>query len=121
MMCRYTGRYIEDETEQVKAAIEDILTTRKGSRVLNREYGCELFDYMDGSGSKIDIYRSIVEAISKYEPRLKLTNTQIHTDADGKLHLRLSGDIELDGSQMAVNKLVNHQMVLDISKSKSKA
>ena len=109
MMCKHTGKYISDETEQVKASILDILTTRRGSRVLDREYGCELFDFIDSSKSKIDYYRSIVEALTEYEPRLRISETKLFTNESGKLVVQISGDLNIDSG---VNKLVNYQMIM---------
>lgn len=109
MMCKHTGKYISDELEQVKASILDILTTRKGARVLDREYGSDLFDFIDSSSSKMDYYRAIVEAITEYEPRLRLSETKLFTNDAGKLVVQISGDLNIDSG---ANKLVNYQMIM---------
>lgn len=45
-MDRNTGKKL-DETAHIKQSIADILQTPKGSRVMRREYGSQLFELLD--------------------------------------------------------------------------
>lgn len=69
IICPRTGKLIEDSIEALKISLTDILTTPLGSRVLRRDYGCRLFDYIDSPmENDIFIYEAITEAIARHEP-----------------------------------------------------
>lgn len=59
--------------DSIKQAIRNILTTRKGTRLFNSEFGSDihkyLFDHMD-SVTEFNILSEVVKAINLWEPRV---------------------------------------------------
>ncbi|MFK7827914.1 MAG: GPW/gp25 family protein [Oligoflexales bacterium] len=91
MMCSVTGRFISDELEQVKRSIHDVLTTPKGSRCMNREYGSRLFDLVDEPINKIDIYAAVTEAIERYVTRFVIKKVICTAPTPGALEIEIEG------------------------------
>lgn len=92
MMHPETGKYIDSPVEQVRVSLVDILTTRKGTLVGNREYGSELLNFVDGPmNNKIDMHRVILEAVDKYEPRIKINSVEIEFVENNVLQVVLRG------------------------------
>jgi phage baseplate assembly protein W len=101
LMSRITGKDIYD-TEHLMQSIVDILTTPKGSRVMRREYGSNLYKLLDKNITHsliTDLYAETLVALSIWEPRIKVS--QVSLDAtkwtEGKLILDLFGYHYLDG------------------------
>ncbi|MGR3436185.1 MAG: GPW/gp25 family protein [Shimia sp.] len=91
-MDRHTGRAIGGDAHLAQSVL-DILTTPRGSLVMQREYGSDLPALLDQpiNGSTIvDLYQATAEAIDRWEPRLDLARIRV---ADAKSTGRL--DIEL--------------------------
>lgn len=79
LMSRTSGKPISDR-DHLTQSIIDILTTPKGTRVGIRDYGCTLFYLLDRGLTPVvvaQMYGSISEAISLWEPRLKLASIAI--------------------------------------------
>ncbi|SET16238.1 GPW/gp25 family protein [[Clostridium] polysaccharolyticum] len=76
-----TSSYEED----IKEAIWIIVMTKKGERVRNPEFGCEIHNYVFASmniQTLAEMERSVEEALLMWEPRI--INTQVHIELDKK-------------------------------------
>lgn len=62
-------------TDSVKQSIKNILTTRKGTRLFNSEFGSNihqyLFDLMD-EVTAFNILNEVVQAVETWEPRVQV-------------------------------------------------
>lgn len=78
----------------LKQSITNILTTPRGSRIMRREYGSNLFNRIDNpiNGELIaNIYSDVVEAIFNFEPRFEVSNITVDSVLPGKIILSLEG------------------------------
>lgn len=75
-MCRHTGKAISGE-ESVVQSVNDILTTPKGSRVMLREYGSDLYKLVGSNADAQDIRYEVADAIDKWEPRFVFKNVRL--------------------------------------------
>lgn len=94
--------------DHLRQSIRDILTTRRGTRVMCRDYGSRLPDLVDrpmNPALRMDIYAATAEALSRWEPRFRLSEVRV-TDAEpGKLTLHLQGDYLPDGATIVISDL----------------
>ena len=95
---RHTGRKIEGAAHLAQSIL-DILTTPKGTLVMQRDYGSDLPDVIDqplNGETLIDAYQATAEALDLWEPRIDLARIQVVdtragyaefelTDADGNV------------------------------------
>lgn len=101
---RHTGKRL-DGIEHLKQSIRDILSTPIGTRVGRRDYGSELFDYVDRplNGALIaDIAGACAKAIGRWEPRFLLKRVFVDKVASGQLEITLAGrtsgvELTIDG------------------------
>ena len=93
-MNRETGAAI-GELDHIAQCIDDILTTRIGSRVMRREYGSllpELVDHPSNDFTRLRVYAGVVMALMRWEPRIRLSRVQLHMDTlDGQAQLDIEG------------------------------
>lgn len=69
-----TGKRLSGDAH-LRQSITDILTTPIGSRVMRREYGSRIFELIDNpvnQGLVIDVIQAAAEALSRWEPRIKV-------------------------------------------------
>ena len=74
-----TGKALDGQ-QHLQQSIRDILTTPKGSRVMRRDYGSELFNLIDAPFNqdlKVEMIASIAEALDEWEPRVHLQSVSI--------------------------------------------
>lgn len=67
-------------SDHLQQSINDILTTRLGSRVMRPLYGSKLPELLDkpfNEDTKIDMIAATADAINTWEPRLKITSVII--------------------------------------------
>lgn len=94
---RATGRAIAYASdEHLEQSVGDILTTPIGSEAMLRDYGAALADLVDqpaNPGLRIRIYAAAVNALRRWEPRLRLTKMTLEAvaSAPGRFILRLQG------------------------------
>jgi phage baseplate assembly protein W len=72
-MSNTTGKALDD-VEHILQSVADILSTPVGSRVARRDYGSLIFELIDkplNAGTSINISAASIEAIDKWEPRVK--------------------------------------------------
>jgi len=77
-----TGKSIT-EMERIRRSIRDIILTPVGSRVLKRDYGSHLIRLLDApinSSLRVSVAESVISAIRKWEPRVKVTRVEITGD-----------------------------------------
>lgn len=66
--------------DHIKQSITDILTTPIGSRIMLPEYGSRLFQLIDApisSGLVLDVKSAVIEAIHKWEPRVRVISIEL--------------------------------------------
>lgn len=91
-----TGRMqMSDYEEDIQEAIGIILRTRKGERVMQPEFGCDICDYVFASVNYTTICameKAVLEAIKIWEPRVIEVAVKIHLEAQesGKLYIAVS-------------------------------
>ena len=76
--------------EHVYQSLRDILTTPKGSRVMRRYYGSDLFSLVDkpmNLSTKMDIMAATADAIERWETRIQLTQVNVSVTSDGAVTL----------------------------------
>ena len=107
-----TGR-ARSGIDHLRASIQDILTTPVGSRVMRREYGSRLFELVDNNLNALtlaQIYAATADALSKWEPRLKVTRVSATSAAAdlalGKVSLTLEGEYLPDGESIKMEGIV---------------
>lgn len=93
-MSAATGRAIDGEAH-LRQSIADILTTPIGTRVMRRDYGSllpELIDQPFNGATRVRVYGATATAISRWEPRLRLTRVQLEPgEMPGSFVLDLEG------------------------------
>ena len=94
-MDRENGRLIGG-TDHLRQSIRDILTTTKGERLICRDYGANLIDYLDQPLTDhltLEIMSAVANALHAFEPRLTLTKVGLvaRDSPSGRLTLRLEG------------------------------
>lgn len=107
-MDKHTGLAIEG-LEHLRQSIEDILTTPKGSRVMNREYGSDLFTLVDNPYSQVlvgDITMAVSQALLRWEPRFELQSVAVDTLSAGVISLDISGIYLQQGKPVTLEGIV---------------
>lgn len=72
------------DIEDIKQCIHTILMTRPGSDPLRPHFGCGIFDDIDKPVNSIvpSIKKKIVDALSKYEPRIEIIKIIVDKHGD---------------------------------------
>lgn len=102
-MNKATGRALSD-IEHIEQSVVDILTTPIGSRVERHEYGSlvpDLIDQPTNDYTRMLIQAACVMAITRWEPRLSLTNLTFNVGTGenaGKTVVDFEAD-RVDGSR----------------------
>jgi phage baseplate assembly protein W len=107
-MDKQTGRAISG-LAHLKQSIEDILTTPKGSRVMRREYGSDLFSLVDQPYSQMmvgDITMAVSQALLRWEPRFELQSVAVSKVESGAVTLDISGIYLLNGEALTLDGIV---------------
>ena len=107
-MDKNTGQAISG-LAHLKQSIEDILTTPKGSRVMRRDYGSDLFSLVDQPYSQImvgDITMAVSQALLRWEPRFELESVAVAKIDNGKVTLDISGKYLLNGETLTLDGIV---------------
>lgn len=93
-MDRNTGKPL-DGWAHVVQSLADLFTTRVLTRVMRRDFGCDLMDLIDSPMSPvtlIDFFAAAAKAIGDFEPRFKVTQMSVaDATADGHLTIDCSG------------------------------
>ncbi len=95
-MSRYSGGYLSG-LEHLRQCIIDLLTTRPGTRVMRREYGCHVWRWVDKPMNPTVfafMIHEIATALDKWEPRYRLTQCDVEkVDEQGRVSFLLQGEV----------------------------
>lgn len=101
-MSRDNGRPVADKLAAIRQSLHDIFTTPIGSRIQRREYGSYLFALINAPmnpANRLRLAAALVDAATRWEPRVTLESAIIEVGMDGKTVLnyraRLLDDAEL--------------------------
>jgi phage baseplate assembly protein W len=93
----------------LEQSIRDILLTPKGSRVMLRDYGSDLFALIDqplNESTKMAITAATVGALSTWEPRIQVQSVTVTSDpASGSISISLTATYLPDGQTIAIEGL----------------
>lgn len=95
--------------DHLRQSITDILTTPIGSRVMRREYGSRLFELVDAPMNRstmMDLMAATVDALERWEPRVRVTKVTPSVDANGVVSIGLQGEYLPDGQMIAIDGIV---------------
>ena len=90
-----TGKFVmADSEEDIRQSIYIILMTRMKERAMLPDFGCNLHEYIfevPDSEFEIEIGNEIIEALTKYEPRI--INVEVRVDTknltDGMIYINI--------------------------------
>lgn len=88
-----TGGALTD-IDHIRQSVRDILVTPVGSRLARREYGSLMADLIDegqNEVTKLRVMAATYSALSRWEPRIRLTGITTETSMDGKMVVNLTG------------------------------
>jgi hypothetical protein len=103
-----TGKPLSGEAH-LRQSIVDILTTPVGSRVMRREYGSMLYRLVDAPLTPallVQIYAATVDALTKWEPRIRVTRVQAETADSGHVSLTITARRLVDGRAVTLEGIV---------------
>lgn len=92
-MNRETGKWISGRAH-LRQSIRDILTTTRGERLIRRDYGSNVFAYIDQpltDALTLEIMAEVANAVHDFEPRIGLTKVAVAAADPGHLTLKLEG------------------------------
>ena len=103
-----------DGLDHLRQSVRDILMTPIGSRVMRRDYGSGLFDLIDQNLTPLtiaQIYAATVDALRKWEPRLRVTRVQAQAVAEdlgheGRVEIILEANYLPDGRDIRLDGVV---------------
>ncbi|AGN34129.1 GPW/gp25 family protein [Vibrio fluvialis] len=110
-MDRRTGRKLSG-IAHLRQSVEDILTTRIGSRVMRRSYGSELPNLIDepyNANTRMDMIAATADALARWETRFNVTSVDLtHTYQNGKakVEIDVAGDYLPDGTSIKLEGIV---------------
>lgn len=107
-MNRETGKVLSGR-DHLEQSVADILTTPIGSRVMNREYGSRLFELVDtpvNELTKPDFFAATIEALARWEPRLRVTRVTCVATEPGKIEIGVDGVDVISGNDVSIEGIV---------------
>lgn len=93
----------------LRQSVADVLATPIGSRVMRREYGSRLPSLLDAPVSPAWAARcraAAVEALDRWEPRLRVLGVEVRAAAPGRVVVSVSGVHLPDARAVAVEVAV---------------
>lgn len=93
---RTTGRRLGGD-DHLRQSLQDLLTTPLGTRVMRREYGCNLPALIDAPTNPhlaVDVFMAVAEAVGRWEPRIRLERIRFEPAGPGGLVVTLDGVVE---------------------------
>jgi uncharacterized protein len=92
--------------DHLRQSIRDILCTPIGTRVMRRDYGSRLYQLVDAPMNRstlLELYAATAEAISRWEPRFRVTSVVAAEAAPGQVTLDVTGDYLPDGTTVTID------------------
>lgn len=93
----------------LRQSVRDILTTPLGSRVMRRDYGSRVMRLVDSPGNQattLEIVSATVEALDKWEPRIKVKNVVVNpATSNGKMSVSIYGVLTETGDSIAIEDI----------------
>lgn len=102
-MNRHSGHHTADKLAHIRQSLHDIFTTPIGSRLQRRDYGSHLFDLIDSPmnpANRLRLAAALVDAASRWEPRVILETAIIEIGMDGITTIHYSART-LDEAELA--------------------
>lgn len=99
-----SGRTITGD-DHLRQSIGDILNTPVGSRLMRRDYGSQLLDLIDAPANEattVLIYSAIASALLKWEPRMRISQLNLRSDASPGRYI-----VEITGTRTDTNASTN--------------
>ncbi|AIL13669.1 hypothetical protein IM40_09545 (plasmid) [Candidatus Paracaedimonas acanthamoebae] len=103
-----TGKLIEG-LDHLKQSILDILKTPLGSRVMRRDYGSRIFSMLDQPINQeliLQLQASVAEALTTYEPRLRLSRVKVDSRGPGEILIKIEGYHAVDGQPINLSERI---------------
>lgn len=100
-----TGKRV-DGVEHLRQSIRDILTTRKGTRVMRRAYGSDLPNLIDAPANAetiVDIIAETAVALATWEPRIDVEQVDVDEASPGRVALTVTGVYVPTGEPITVD------------------
>ena len=108
-MSRDSGRPVADKLAAIRQSLHDIFTTPIGSRIQRREYGSYLFALIDAPmnpANRLRLAAALVDAATRWEPRVTLESAIIEVRMDGKTVLNYRARL-LDDAELQAQSVLN--------------
>lgn len=108
-MSRDNGRPVADKLAAIRQSLHDIFTTPIGSRIQRREYGSLLFQLIDAPmnpANRLRLAAALVDAATRWEPRVTLESAIIEVGMDGKTVLNYRARL-LDDAELQAQSVLN--------------
>lgn len=108
-MSRDSGRPVADKLAAICQSLHDIFTTPIGSRIQRREYGSYLFALIDAPmnpANRLRLAAALVDAATRWEPRVTLESAIIEVSMDGKTVLNYRARL-LDDAELQAQSVLN--------------
>lgn len=102
-----SGKRVEG-LDQLKQSVATILSTPIGSRVMRRDFGSRIPDLLDKNITPNFLMQfrvAVIEALTKWEPRLRVTRVAADQASDGGLPYRVI--VGVDGLYVPTGALVS--------------
>ena len=80
--------------EHLRQSIRDILTTPIGTRVMRCDYGSRIYQLLDAPmnrGTLMQLYAATIEALGRWEPRIRVERVRAASAAPGRVLLDIEG------------------------------
>lgn len=95
--------------DHLRQSIRDILTTPKGSRVMRREYGSNIFYLIDrpmNRGTISQLRAEAVDALDKQEPRINVSAIKVVSVLPGQVVFDIEGTYLPDGQPIKLEGVI---------------
>jgi len=81
--------------DAVRQSVHDIVTTPPGTRLMRRDYGCGVWDYVDGpitQPTRVAMIAAVASALRTFEPRVSVTSVTVEATepTEGRLAITIN-------------------------------
>jgi phage baseplate assembly protein W len=96
------GIQFTNERSEINQAIQIILSTTPGQRVMRPEFGCQLQDLIftpNNAHTAIQAQRFVEEALGMWEPRIKVIQVEVYPDTHERNRLLINIEYEIKATR----------------------